>query len=58
MEFRGGVHDAYFVGATVEVFDNDNNGYRGTIQSLEPKATPFKRVIVRLQKTQDSWRIF
>ena len=51
MEFRGGVHDAYFVGATVEVFDNDNNGYRGTIQSLEPKATPFKRVIVRLQKS-------
>ncbi|MDG1137310.1 MAG: hypothetical protein P8N28_03525, partial [Phycisphaerales bacterium] len=25
MEFRGGVNDAYFVGAKVEVFDNDDN---------------------------------
>ena len=50
MEFRGGVNDAYFVGANVEVFDNDNNGYIGTIQSLNPKAKPFKRVIVKLKK--------
>jgi putative aminopeptidase FrvX len=50
MEFRGGVNDAYFVGAKVEVFDNDDNGYIGTIQSLEPKAKPFKRVIVKLKK--------
>ena len=50
MEFRGGVNDAYFVGANVEVFDNDDNGYIGTIQSLNPKAKPFKRVIVKLKK--------
>jgi len=50
MEFRGGVHDAYFVGAKVEVFDNDGNGYIGTIESLNTRAKPFKRVIVKLQK--------
>lgn len=50
MEFRGGVNDAYFVGAKVEVFDNDDNGYIGTIQSLEAKAKPFKRVVVKLKK--------
>ena len=50
MEFRGGVNDAYFVGANVEVFDNDDNGYIGTIQSLNSKAKPFKRVIVKLKK--------
>jgi endoglucanase len=32
------------------VFDNDDNGYIGTIQSLNPKAKPFKRVIVKLKK--------
>ncbi len=50
MEFRGGVNDAYFVGTKVEVFDNENNGYAGTIASLSPKAKPFKRVVVRLQR--------
>ena len=34
MEFRGGVNDAYFVGAKVEVFDNEDNGYIGTVISL------------------------
>ena len=51
MEFRGGVHDAYFVGATVEVFDNEDNGYIGTVRSLDPKAKPFKRVVVKLKKS-------
>ncbi len=50
MEFRGGVNDAYFVGAKVEVFDNEDNAYTGTIQSLDSKAKPFKRVIVKLKK--------
>jgi putative aminopeptidase FrvX len=50
MEFRGGVHDAYFVGAKIEVFDNEDNRYVGTIQSLKPKSTPCKRVVVKLQK--------
>ncbi|MBT4530000.1 MAG: hypothetical protein HOC27_02240 [Phycisphaerae bacterium] len=50
MEFRGGVNDAYFVGAKVEVFDNEDNRYIGTIQSLDAKAKPFKRVVVQLNK--------
>jgi putative aminopeptidase FrvX len=50
MEFRGGVNDAYFVGAKVEVFDNEDNGYVGTITSLNAKAKPFKRVVVKLKK--------
>ncbi len=51
MEFRGGVNDAYFVGAKVEVFDNQDNGYIGTIQSFDSKAKPFKRVVVKLNKS-------
>ncbi len=50
LEFRGGVNDAYFVGAKIEVFDNADNGYVGTIVSLDSKAKPFKRVIVKLKK--------
>ena len=50
MEFRGGVNDAYFVGAKIEVFDNNDNTYNGTIKSLDAKAKPFKRVVVKLQK--------
>ena len=50
MEFRGGVNDAYFVGAKIEVFDNEGNGYTGTIASLKHKAKPFKRVTVHLQR--------
>lgn len=50
MEFRGGVNDAYFVGAAVEVFDNEDNRYAGTIESLQSKSKPFKRVVVRLHK--------
>jgi len=51
MEFRGGVNDAYFVGAKIEIFDNNDNSYFGTIESLQPKAKPFKRVIAKLQKS-------
>ncbi len=51
MEFRGGVNDAYFVGAKVEVFDNNDNRFLGTIESINPKAKPFKRVIVKLHKS-------
>lgn len=51
MEFRGGVNDAYFVGAKVEVFDNNDNRFVGTVDSLDPKTKPFKRVIVKLHKS-------
>ncbi|MDP7008187.1 MAG: hypothetical protein QGI78_01295 [Phycisphaerales bacterium] len=51
MEFRGGVNDCYFLGTRVEVFDGDGNSYLGKIESLNRKAKPFKRAIVRLQKS-------
>jgi len=51
MEFRGGVHDAYFIGAKIEVFDNNDNSYFGEIISLNTKVKPFKRVSVKLQKS-------
>ena len=51
MEFRGGVNDQYFVGAKIEVFDNNDNTYFGTIESIEAKAKPFKRVVAKLQKS-------
>ena len=51
LEFRGGVADPYFVGAVVDVFDNENNVYKGVIQSLKPKAKPFKRVVLKLKKS-------
>ena len=51
MEFRGGVNDVHFVGARIEVFDNDGNSYLGIIKSLDPKAEPFKRVVVKLHKS-------
>lgn len=51
LEFRGGVADPYFVDAPVDVFDNENNIYKGVIQSLKPKAKPFKRVVVKLKKS-------
>jgi len=49
MEFRGGVHTAYFKGSTLEVFDNDDFSSIGVITSFDATATPFKRVVVTLQ---------
>ena len=51
MEFRGGVQDPYFIGSQVEVFDNKDNRYIGTIETLDSRAKPFKRVTVRLKKS-------
>ncbi len=51
LDFRGGVNDAYFVGAKIEVFDNNDNSYFGIIESLDAKAKPFKRVVAKLQKS-------
>ena len=50
LEFRGGVNDAYFVGAKVEVFDDANQSFEGSIVSLQSKTKPFKRVKVKLKK--------
>jgi len=50
LEFRGGVHDPYFIGTNIEIFDDQDFSCIGTIKSLDAKAKPFKRVIARLQK--------
>ncbi len=51
LEFRGGVNDAYFVGTKVEIFDDKQQSFEGTIVSLQAKAKPFKRVKVKLKKS-------
>ena len=51
LDFCGGVNDAYFVGAKVEVFDDTNQPFEGTIVSLQSKTKPFKRVKVKLKKS-------
>lgn len=48
LEFRGGVHDAYFVGTRIEVIDYSGMRFPATIISLESKRKPFKRVVARL----------
>jgi len=48
LEFRGGVNDAYFTGAKIEIFDERDRRHRAVIEELNPKAAPFKRVKARL----------
>lgn len=52
-EFRGGVMDAYFVGAKVEFFDSTDIRIRGTVTALE-SAEPFKRATVRLPRANST----
>ena len=54
LEFRGGVQDPYFKGASIEIPDADGSPRpqrpsRVTITRLVPAARPFKRVIGRLE---------
>lgn len=44
LEFRGGVHDPYFVDAQLDVFDASNHATTATIVSLDAQAKPFKLV--------------
>lgn len=48
LEFRGGVHDPYFVGSRLQVIDSDDCIHAATIQSLNAKTKPYKRVQARL----------
>ena len=55
LEFRGGVHDPYFKGAMLEVFDRDTKkSFDAKIVSLDaktdPATKPFKTVVARLAK--------
>lgn len=44
LEFRGGVHDPYFVGAKLEIFDADDRPHPAVVRSLDASAKPFKLV--------------
>jgi len=48
LEFRGGVHHAYFIGAKIQVIDSEDQPHGATILSLDAKAKPHKRVKARL----------
>lgn len=49
LEFRGGVQDAYFKGAAIEIFSEDlSRSFPAVITSLDPGAKPFKTVTARL----------
>ena len=50
LEFRGGVHDAYFEHARIEILDRADEPHPGVIESLDSKAKPFKRVTARLTR--------
>ena len=48
LEFRGSVHNPYFENAPIEIF-SQRATYTARIQTLNLKATPFKRVTARLE---------
>ena len=50
LEFRGGVHDPYFVGTKVSIIDAADRDHVARITSLDAKAKPYKRVTARLAK--------
>jgi endoglucanase len=54
LEFRGGVHDAYFVGAKLSIIDAGDREHVARITSLDTKAKPYKRVTARLARTAPS----
>ena len=50
LEFRGGVHDPYFLGARLSVIDASDAEHTARITALDAKSKPFKRVTARLSK--------
>ncbi|HBA59319.1 MAG TPA: hypothetical protein DCZ92_00570 [Elusimicrobia bacterium] len=55
LEFRGGVHDAYFKGAVIEIFDAElARSFTARIIALDAKAKPFKTVHARLSRPADA----
>ncbi|MSR44221.1 MAG: hypothetical protein EXS15_02540 [Phycisphaerales bacterium] len=48
LEFRGGVHDPYFVGTRIEVVDFAGSRHGAVIRTLDAAATPFKQVTAKL----------
>jgi putative aminopeptidase FrvX len=54
LEFRGGVHDPYFVGAALEIFDSLDRAHVATITSVDTNSKPFKIVRTSLAKPAPS----
>jgi endoglucanase len=50
LEFRGGVHPAYFDGAAVELLDARDRPHRATIEAVDAAAEPFRRATARLAR--------
>lgn len=50
LEFRGGVHDPYFHGASIDIIDSKDRAHRAKIIELDSSAKPFKRIVARLTK--------
>ncbi|MFM1831151.1 MAG: hypothetical protein RLZZ558_1491 [Planctomycetota bacterium] len=50
LEFRGGVHHAYFHGARLQVIDATDRAHAARITSLDATAKPFMRVTARLAR--------
>ncbi|PIU20174.1 MAG: hypothetical protein COT18_03630 [Elusimicrobia bacterium CG08_land_8_20_14_0_20_59_10] len=58
LEFRGGVHDAYFKGARIEIFDPElKSSFGARITGLDAAAKPFKTVKARLSRPGAASRI-
>ena len=54
LEFRGGVQDAYFEDARIELFDSKDRRTTARITQLDPKAKPFKTVRARLARKAEN----
>ncbi|MBT8485138.1 MAG: hypothetical protein HKO59_17200 [Phycisphaerales bacterium] len=54
LEFRGGVDNAYFANAKIELFDADDRRFNAVLERLDAKAQPFKRVTARLTRPADT----
>jgi endoglucanase len=53
LEFRGGVHDPYFKGARIEIFDAAlRRSYPARITALDASSKPFKTVAARLERPE------
>jgi len=50
LEFRGGVNDPYFHGASIDIIDSKDRAHRAKIIELDSSAKPFKRIVARLAK--------
>lgn len=53
LEFRGGVQDAYFHDALIDIIDDDDQPHLAAITHLNATAQPFKQVTAKLRRPTD-----